>query len=65
MPPEEDINIAKAMQVPTNRNRPFLEALAHLQTKFTALCAKLDADTGVTDTNYASVVDTSPKITKK
>lgn len=36
---------------------PPSEAVRLLATALHALCAKLDLDAGVTDTNYAAVVD--------
>ena len=36
-----------------------LDAVIELQTKFDALLAKLDSDTGVTDTNYNALLKPS------
>lgn len=41
-------------QVPTNLDG-LIALVNELRTDYNALCAKLDADAGVTDTNYAAL----------
>ena len=59
----ESINVrTNALSSPSDSQevRALLTALrqdnVNLRTKFTALLAKLDADAGVTDTNYAATL---------
>lgn len=61
-----DIKINKIIAEPGNQvtQKAVWELVAELQANVRALHAKLDADTGVTDTNYAATLNTEDVFVK-